>query len=79
MKHTPSETTEISLKVRGSRRLLPGQVNNILIRGTNWIGDAVLTLPAVAAVRKTFPGAGITVLAKPWVTDIIVYRRTWMR
>ena len=70
MKHTPSETMEISLKVRGSRRLVPGQVNNILIRGTNWIGDAVLTLPAVAAVRKTFSGAGITVLAKPWVADI---------
>jgi heptosyltransferase-2 len=46
------------------------QADNILIRGTNWIGDAVMTLPAIAAVRNTFPGARITILVKPWVADI---------
>jgi heptosyltransferase-2 len=46
------------------------QADNILIRGTNWIGDAVMTLPAVAAIRNTFPGARITILVKPWVADI---------
>ncbi len=46
------------------------QANNILIRGTNWIGDAVMTLPAIAAIRKTFPEARITILVKPWVADI---------
>jgi heptosyltransferase-2 len=46
------------------------QADNILIRGTNWIGDAVMTLPAVAAIRKTFPEAKITILVKPWVADI---------
>lgn len=46
------------------------QADNILIRGTNWIGDAVMTLPAIAAVRNTFPRAKITILVKPWVTDI---------
>ncbi len=43
---------------------------NILIRGTNWIGDAVLTLPSLAAVRAAFPAAHITVLAKPWVAEV---------
>jgi len=43
---------------------------NILIRGTNWIGDAVLTLPALAAIRNTFPDARIAVLAKPWVAEV---------
>lgn len=42
----------------------------ILIRGTNWIGDAVMTLPAVAAIRKTFPSAEIHMLAKPWVAEV---------
>jgi len=42
----------------------------ILIRGTNWIGDAVMTLPAIRAVRHALPDAHITLLVKPWVSDI---------
>ena len=45
-------------------------INKILIRSTNWIGDAVMTLPAVAAIRKGFPNAEITILAKEWVAEI---------
>jgi len=45
-------------------------LDKILIRGTNWIGDAVLTLPAIASVRATYPHAHISILAKPLVTDI---------
>lgn len=58
------------LKVRGDKRLPREGVDRILIRGTNWIGDAVMTLPAVAAIRKTWPQARIALLAKPWVADI---------
>lgn len=43
---------------------------NILIRATNWIGDAVMSLPALRAVRRRFPDAKITVLAKPWVSAL---------
>jgi heptosyltransferase-2 len=43
---------------------------NILIRATNWIGDAVMSLPALRAIRQRFPAADITVLAKPWVADL---------
>jgi len=43
---------------------------NILIRATNWIGDAVMSLPALRAVRTRFPDARITVLAKPWVAAL---------
>jgi heptosyltransferase-2 len=46
------------------------RADNILIRGTNWIGDAVMTLPAVAAVRNTFQTARIAILVKPWVADV---------
>lgn len=42
----------------------------ILIRATNWVGDTVLSLPAVAAVRTRWPAARITILARPWVADI---------
>ena len=58
------------LKVRGGKKLPEKGIEKVLIRGTNWIGDVVMTLPAVAAVRKTWPGARISVLAKPWVADV---------
>lgn len=45
-------------------------VQRILIRSANWVGDAVMTTPALRAVRRHFPGAGITLLAKPWVTPV---------
>ncbi len=42
----------------------------ILLRSTNWIGDAVMTTPAVHTIRENFPEAEITMLAVPWVADI---------
>jgi heptosyltransferase-2 len=45
-------------------------IERLLIRGTNWIGDAVMTLPAVASIRETWPKAQISVLAKPWVAEV---------
>jgi heptosyltransferase II len=58
------------LKVRGGKRLPEEGSGRVLIRGTNWIGDVVMTLPAVAAIRKRWPGARISVLAKPWVAEV---------
>lgn len=43
---------------------------NILVRGVNWVGDAIMTLPAVTAWADNFPRGRITVLAKPWVAPI---------
>lgn len=45
----------------------------ILVRGTNWLGDAVMSLPALRALRHRLPEARITVLARGWVADL--YRR----
>jgi heptosyltransferase II len=45
-------------------------LNKILIRGTNWIGDAILTIPAIDSVRATYPQAHITLLAKPRLADV---------
>ena len=42
----------------------------ILVRATNWIGDAILSLPALRAIRKRYPEADIAVLAKPWVSAL---------
>ena len=42
----------------------------MLIRATNWVGDAIMALPALRAVRSRFPGAEIAILARPYVGDI---------
>ena len=46
------------------------RLRNILVRGTNWIGDVIMTLPAMKSIRVTCPQAHIAVLAKPWVADV---------
>lgn len=42
----------------------------ILMRATNWVGDAIMALPALRAVRNRFPEAEIAILARPYVADI---------
>ncbi len=70
-KALPGKTKRLTnLLVRKNKMLPPEGLNNILVRGTNWIGDAILTLPAVASIRATYPHAHIAVLVKPWVADI---------
>jgi heptosyltransferase-2 len=60
-------------------------IERILIRGTNWLGDAVMTTPAMQRLRGSFPDAHIALLAtpltaglfqeSPLVNEIITYRR----
>lgn len=46
------------------------EFQNILVRATNWVGDAVMSLPALRALRRRYPRARMTILAKPWVADL---------
>ncbi|HVT46773.1 MAG TPA: lipopolysaccharide heptosyltransferase II [Vicinamibacterales bacterium] len=45
-------------------------VTRIVIRPPNWLGDAVLALPAMSAVRRQYPDASITVAAAPAVAAL---------
>jgi len=45
----------------------------ILVRANNWVGDAVMAIPALQAIRGRWPEAEVVVLARPWVADL--YRR----
>jgi heptosyltransferase-2 len=49
------------------------KIKHLLIRSTNWIGDAVMTTPAVRAIRHNFPAARISMLAKPWVAPVFAH------
>src|SRR5438105_6253201 len=45
-------------------------IDRILVRGTNWIGDCVITLPALRELRRIFPRSKISLLIKPWVSGV---------
>lgn len=46
------------------------RIQRLLIRGTNWVGDSVMAIPALREVRRLLPRAHITLLVLPWVSDI---------
>lgn len=56
---------------RFKRLTRPGAVKRILVRGTNWIGDAVLTTSALMALRAGFPKARISLLVKPAIAELL--------
>jgi heptosyltransferase-2 len=61
----------------------------ILVRGTNWVGDAVMSVPALKALRHAFPDAFISLHTRSWaeglfqdadfINDIVTYdRHKWV-
>ena len=60
-------------------------MQRLLVRATNWIGDAIMSIPALRAIRRAHAGWQITILALPWVAglyegegfcdEVLVYRR----
>jgi len=45
-------------------------IKRILVRGPNWLGDAVMSEPALRGLQKLFPDAQISLLVKPAVADL---------
>jgi heptosyltransferase II len=43
---------------------------NVLVRGVNWIGDSIMTLPALRALKNGLPDVRISLLVKPWVAPV---------
>ena len=41
-----------------------------MIRGTNWIGDTVMSLAALREVRRLFPHHHLTLLVRNWVAEL---------
>ena len=46
-------------------------IHRILVRGPNWLGDAVMCEPALRQVRAIFPEAEITLLVKSVIADLL--------
>ncbi|HYD50484.1 MAG TPA: lipopolysaccharide heptosyltransferase II [Terriglobales bacterium] len=57
---------------------------SILVKHVNWLGDVVMSQPALRALRRAFPRARLTVLIKqdlagffegaPWLDEVLPYR-----
>jgi hypothetical protein len=50
-----------------------GTQNRILVRGVNWLGDAVMTTPALRRLREFFPEAHISLLTHEKLAEL------WLR
>ena len=48
----------------------PGSFPRVVVRPPNWLGDAVMALPALTAVRRHFAGSDLTVAASPAVAGL---------
>ena len=56
----------------------------VLVKEVNWLGDLVISLPALKAVRRAFPQARLSVLVKEelasffdgarWIDEVIAYK-----
>ncbi len=53
--------------IRGSELISPAK---LMVRAPNWIGDAIMALPALEALRARYPETEIVVVAKPWVSEL---------
>ena len=60
-------------------------IKRVVVRGTNWVGDSVMTVPALRALRRVLPRAHITLVTRPGakglfsetdlIDDVLVYDR----
>jgi heptosyltransferase-2 len=60
-------------------------IKRVVVRGTNWVGDSVMTVPALRALRRVLPDAHITLAIRPgargifseadFIDDVLIYDR----
>ena len=48
----------------------PAALERISIRATNWLGDAVMSLPAIRVIRQVCPRTEIALVARPSVAEL---------
>jgi len=61
------------------------EIKRVVVRGTNWVGDSVMSIPALRALRRVLPDAEITLVGRPnskglfsdvdFIDDVLVYDR----
>ncbi|MFZ0062536.1 MAG: lipopolysaccharide heptosyltransferase II [Pyrinomonadaceae bacterium] len=52
------------------RDLKDKPIERIVVRVTNWVGDAVMTVPALRELRRLFPHAHLTLATRSWAQEL---------
>lgn len=68
----PAVSPVTVLPPRGIRPAAPGAGGPVAVRAPNWIGDAVLALPAVAALAEHFADRDVLVVARGPIAPLFV-------
>ena len=60
-------------------------IKRVVVRGTNWVGDSLMTIPALRALRRVLPEVHITLVIRPgtkgifseadFIDEVVVYDR----
>ena len=53
-----------------ARELKAEEIERVVVRGANWVGDAVMTVPALRALRRLLPQAHLTLATRPWAEGV---------
>lgn len=61
------------------------KIKRVVVRSTNWVGDALMTVPALRELRRVLPQAHITLATRAWaeglfadadfIDDLLIYDR----
>ncbi len=67
----------------------PEDIKRVVVRGTNWVGDAVMIVPALRELRRVLPDTHITLATRSWsrglfdgatfLDDLLIYDRRGLR
>ena len=60
----------IPLRTEMARELTTEGIERVAVRGANWVGDAVMTVPALRELRRLLPRARLTLATRPWAEGI---------
>jgi heptosyltransferase-2 len=47
-----------------------GDIEKIIVKSVNWVGDAIMTTPTIRRLRQGFPQARIAIIARPAVAPV---------
>lgn len=57
-------------RVVAHRKIKTENIERVVVRGANWVGDAVMTVPALRTLRRLLPVARITLATRAWAVGI---------
>lgn len=75
----------LDLELSSKHKLEVSNIERVVVRGTNWVGDAVMTIPALRELRRILPDAHITLATRSstkalfdeadFIDDLLAYDR----